>query len=68
MPQPSDTRMRIWDEHELTDDDWGQLGIIATVRMWKGKGKGKDGKGKLLQLFAGEGYLQQWREVVGLSV
>ena len=42
-----DTRMRIWDEHELTDDDWGQLGIGATVRMCKGKGK--DGKGKLLQ-------------------
>ena len=66
MPQPSDTRMRIWDEHELTDDDWGQLGIGATVRMCKGKGK--DGKGKLLLLFAGKGYLQQWREVVELSV
>ena len=56
LPQPSDTRMFIWDDHELTDDGWAQLGIGATVRMCKGKGKGKDGKGKLLQLFAGEGY------------
>ena len=43
VPQPSDTRMRICDEDELTDNDWGQLGIGATVRMCKGKGK--DGKG-----------------------
>ena len=64
MPQPSDTRMRIWDEHELPDDNWDQLGMGATVRMCKGKGKSKDGKGKLLQLFVGEGYFQQWREVV----
>ena len=68
LPQPSDTRMFIWDDNELTDDGWAQLGVGATVRMRKGKGKGKDGKGKLLQLFAGEGYYTFWGEVVELDV
>ena len=67
LPQPSDTRMFVWDDHKLTDDGWAQLGIGATVRMCKGKGKGKDGKGKLLQLFSVEGYHTYWAEVVELD-
>ena len=58
--------MLIWDEHELTDDGWAQLGIGATVRMCKGKGK--YGKGKLLQLFAGRGYDTFWGAVVEVDV
>ena len=54
LPQPSDTRVPIW-EHELTDDGWAQLPIGATVRMCQGKGQGKNGKGNLLRLFAAHG-------------
>ncbi len=64
--RPADTGVCIWDEHEVADGGWAQLCIGATVRMCKCQVK--DGKGKLLLLFAGAGCYTFRGEVVEVDV